>query len=317
MRADASNEEEMRRAVAATVERFGALHGVVHAAGLVDSKNLCPVQNLDGEICEAQFRAKAHGAHVLKNVLRGVELDFCVLFSSSSAVLGGLGLCAYASANTFLDAFAHRQNRDGGLRWISVDWDTWSERTEPGQTDAPRTTLAKLVMTPDEAFEAFSLALRPPGISQVVVSLGDLHARIAQWVERSDEVLTEAGVAASPAHSRPTLANQYLPPRNEMEQTLVDIWQEVLGINSIGVYDNFFELGGHSLLGVRVISRVRRQFKVSLPVSVLFESPTVAELAEAILIKRTQTLDEATLASLLGSLEQLPGEAQPSSPDTI
>ncbi|HEX5709540.1 MAG TPA: SDR family oxidoreductase [Pyrinomonadaceae bacterium] len=317
MRADASNEEEMRRAVAATVERFGALHGVVHAAGLVDSKNLCPVQNLDAEICEAQFRAKAHGAYVLKNVLRGVPLDFCVLFSSSSAVLGGLGLCAYASANTFLDAFAHRQNRAGGLRWISVDWDTWSERTEPESADAPRTTLAKLVMTPDEAFEAFSRALRPSGVSQVVVSLGDLHARIAQWVERSGEVLTEAGVAASPAHSRPTLANQYLPPRNEMEQTLVDIWQEVLGINTIGVYDNFFELGGHSLLGVRVISRVRRHFKVSLPVSVLFEAPTIAELAEAILIKRTQHLDEAALASLLGSLEQPPGEAQPSSSDNV
>jgi acyl transferase domain-containing protein len=314
LRADAADEEEMRRAIDATVERFGALHGVVHAAGLVDERSLCPVQELDAEVCESHFRAKAHGAYVLEEVLRGVPLDFCLLFSSSSSVLGGLGFCAYSAANNFLDAFAHRRNRAGGGRWLSADWDTWSSKAEPEPAGAASTPLARLVMTPDEGFEAFRRVLRAPSLSQVVVSLGDLGARIAQWVERQPEPSAEATGSVSPTHTRPNLANQYLAPRNEMERALVEIWQEVLGIDTIGVYDDFFELGGHSLLGVRVISRVRRHFRASLPVSVLFESRTVAELAEAILVKRAQHLDEAELAGLLGNLVQPPDDALAQAP---
>ncbi len=68
-------------------------------------------------------------------------------------------------------------------------------------------------------------------------------------------------------------------PRDETEQRLHLIWQEVLGRNSFGVEDNFFLLGGHSLLVIRMISRIARSFSVELPVRAVFESPTVAGLA--------------------------------------
>jgi acyl-CoA synthetase (AMP-forming)/AMP-acid ligase II/acyl carrier protein len=71
-------------------------------------------------------------------------------------------------------------------------------------------------------------------------------------------------------------------PRNAVEERLVDIWCEVLEIESIGIHDNFFELGGHSLLATQVISRVRNAFQVELPLQVIFETPTVVGLAQAI-----------------------------------
>jgi len=67
-----------------------------------------------------------------------------------------------------------------------------------------------------------------------------------------------------------------------VQEMLTGIWADILGIKQVGIYDNFFELGGHSLLATRVISQIRKAFKVELPLRCLFESPTVAELAKKI-----------------------------------
>jgi len=77
------------------------------------------------------------------------------------------------------------------------------------------------------------------------------------------------------------LANgtDYLPPRNEPERALVEIWQALLGKGPIGVHDNFFDLGGHSLLAIQFISLLRTRTGVDLPIRMLFESPTPAALA--------------------------------------
>ena len=67
-----------------------------------------------------------------------------------------------------------------------------------------------------------------------------------------------------------------------MEQTLADIWRELLGIDQVGIHDNFFELGGHSLLATQLVSRVRNTLQAEVPLRDLFEHPTVARLAAAI-----------------------------------
>ncbi|MCQ8129233.1 non-ribosomal peptide synthetase, partial [Methylomonas rivi] len=73
-------------------------------------------------------------------------------------------------------------------------------------------------------------------------------------------------------------SNQYMAPRNEAEQTLVEIWQQLLAIDRIGRHDNFFELGGDSILSIQVVSRARQAGIVISPKQ-LFERPTIAELA--------------------------------------
>src|SRR5262249_24609456 len=71
-------------------------------------------------------------------------------------------------------------------------------------------------------------------------------------------------------------------------------WREILGVRVEGVEDNFFELGGHSLMAMQVISRVARAFGVELPVSVIFERPTIAGLAESIEQKLNQPVTKVT-----------------------
>jgi acyl carrier protein len=85
-----------------------------------------------------------------------------------------------------------------------------------------------------------------------------------------------------PDQSRPEVEKNLVAPRTPVEEAIVEIWREVLSLDRVGIHDNFFELGGHSLLATQVISRLRAAFSVELALRSLFESPTVAGLAERI-----------------------------------
>jgi acyl carrier protein len=74
----------------------------------------------------------------------------------------------------------------------------------------------------------------------------------------------------------------YVAPRNETEERVVEIWEQVLRLPKIGIDDNFFELGGHSLMATQVVSRMRESFVIELPLRSLFEYPTIAGIAEEI-----------------------------------
>ncbi|MCA2709690.1 MAG: non-ribosomal peptide synthase/polyketide synthase [Microcystis sp. M015S2] len=76
--------------------------------------------------------------------------------------------------------------------------------------------------------------------------------------------------------------DQYVAPRNGIEEMLVQIWTEILKVEQVGIYDNFFEIGGHSLLATQLVSRIRSLFKIELPLRSLFAAATVAELAHLI-----------------------------------
>jgi amino acid adenylation domain-containing protein len=83
-----------------------------------------------------------------------------------------------------------------------------------------------------------------------------------------------------PEQTRPELEITYTPPRNEMEQKMVSVWQTVLNVEKVGIYDNFFELGGHSLKATKAISKMQRDMGINVKLLDIFRKPTVAELAK-------------------------------------
>ena len=82
--------------------------------------------------------------------------------------------------------------------------------------------------------------------------------------------------------SRQELASTVVNPRDELEQQLTEIWSQVLQVQPISINSNFFDLGGHSLLAVQLFSQIRKQLDKDLPLAILFQSPTIAELAQII-----------------------------------
>ena len=99
------------------------------------------------------------------------------------------------------------------------------------------------------------------------------------WPLNANGKVDRAALARRPLpESSRDRSGDFIAPRNHGEQTLADLWSEVLGLDRVGVHDNFFDLGGHSLLATQLISRIRRTFEVELPLHQLFENPTVAQL---------------------------------------
>ncbi len=90
----------------------------------------------------------------------------------------------------------------------------------------------------------------------------------------------------APDWSHRHLENEYVGPRTPTEKMLAEIWAFVLGVAQPGIHDNFFELGGHSLLATQLISRIRNAFDIDFPLRSIFESPTIAMLAEQVEIAR-------------------------------
>lgn len=93
---------------------------------------------------------------------------------------------------------------------------------------------------------------------------------------------SQSDAEAGARFARPDLDSDYQAPRDEVEKTLVGLWEEMLGVDQVGVEDSFFDLGGHSLVAVRLFARMKRVYPVDLPISILFEAPTIADCAALI-----------------------------------
>ncbi len=311
--ADVTNYEQMQWVVAQSLENFGEINGVIHAAGVAGGGM---IQLKTPEIVNNVFAPKLHGTLVLDKVLKNINLDFLVLCSSLSSIHGGFGQVDYCAANAFLDGFAHLNTSKNGKLTIAINWDAWQEigmavnTTVPDELKNWREETLKNGLLPTEAIEAFERILGN-SFPQVLISTQDLEAVIAQSknfissnsLESKLENLTQL---PNTRHARTLQENTYVAPHNEIEQSIASIWEELIGIDKVGIYDNFFELGGHSLLAVQTISRLREIFQIDLPLrTLLFEAPTVAELATVIAEKQPQQKEIDEIEKLLAEVENL------------
>jgi NRPS condensation-like uncharacterized protein/acyl carrier protein len=83
-----------------------------------------------------------------------------------------------------------------------------------------------------------------------------------------------------PSGTRPPFAKEFAAVRTEIEELIAQTWQDVLRIENIGIQDNFFELGGYSLLATQIVARLQEAFNKDVPLRVLFDAPTIGELAQ-------------------------------------
>ncbi|HEY6804820.1 MAG TPA: SDR family NAD(P)-dependent oxidoreductase [Pyrinomonadaceae bacterium] len=142
--ADVTDESQMSSVVQQARERFGEINGVVHAAGvpgagIIQIKTPAAAANV--------LAPKVAGTRVLDRVLKESKLDFFVLCSSRSSILGGFGNVDYCAANAYLDAFAHYKRATSDSAAVSINWDAWqsvgmlvksAEQATSRKTTAPK-----------------------------------------------------------------------------------------------------------------------------------------------------------------------------------
>ncbi|MEG4005579.1 SDR family oxidoreductase [Microcoleus sp. Pol11C1] len=355
--ADVTNLEQMQVAIALAQKQFGQIDGVIHAAGVPGGG---VIQRKTREEAERILAPKVTGTLVLDFILKDVELDFFVLFSSLASVIGGVGQVDYAGANAFMDAFSHYKSSTNSTFTTCINWDAWqevgmaasaieqfgitpdiaqeklssveqplfettkndmikSDRHNQSSASSESQNVSLTISSPSLAGKEKYNVLAPPNpqlpaqgfsskkilkdgllpseglkvfrrileskLPQVLVSTHDFTSLIER--DNSDSLLnfSETGQKTNlsqAAHPRPELSNAYIAPLNEIEKTIANIWQKFLGVKQVGIHDNFFELGGHSLLATQIIAQMRLAIEMDLPLSILFDTPTVAEISQYI-----------------------------------
>jgi len=131
---------------------------------------------------------------------------------------------------------------------------------------------------PEEGTKALDTVLASAAQSEVIVSSMDLDALRQQ----ATMVVKEEKSGDASKFARPNLESEYVEAKDDIERTLVGFWEELLGVNQVGVRDSFFDLGGHSLIAVRLFAKIKKMWHVEYPISVLFEAPTIEQCANLI-----------------------------------
>jgi len=291
---DVSDPADVERAVATAVERFGALHGVLHAAGV---PGMGLMQFKRPEELDAVLAPKVGGTLALAQALRigepdEVALDFLVLFSSiTSTTGGGPGQVDYCAANAFLDSYAYQQSAAGrpvyAVDWGEWKWNAWSDGLA-GYADSLQkffqANRERIGIGFDDGWRSL-LRVLAGAEPRVVVSTQDFPTMVRFSSQFTVDAVTSPALAqgGGARHPRPELVTAYQEPSGPVEEAIAEIWCDTLRLERVGVLDNFFELGGNSLLGVNIVAALRKHFDLAeLPPHILYEAPTVAALGKVV-----------------------------------
>jgi acyl carrier protein len=109
----------------------------------------------------------------------------------------------------------------------------------------------------------------------------------------------------APTDARLGPEETYVAPRNSVEETIVDIWSQLLGVDSIGVNDNFFALGGNSILAIQLTSRLKKAFDLELQLRAIYDHQTPAALGATVVKAQAEQADVSELTRLLAELENI------------
>ncbi|MET0645392.1 MAG: beta-ketoacyl synthase N-terminal-like domain-containing protein [Pyrinomonadaceae bacterium] len=316
--AELSDPEGVRAVVREALERFGGINGVLHTEV---SSNPAFIQSKQTAIGADALTNNIRGILLLESALKDVQLDFLALFSSASSITGAVGQVDHCATSAFFDSFAHHSSRNNGRATMAIDWDApqWEDFPEQLLPFVPELELQwrqvreRHGLSLQDGVEAFGRLLSGPLTPpiQVVVSKRSFAPVPEQQSALSGaQLLDKLRIYSDLELLNPQVesTSQYTAPSNQVEKMIAEAWQEVLGIERIGIHDKFFDLGGNSLRGIQLMSRLRRLFLLELPMNILFESPTVAEQAIVVSETRRKEQELEELEKMLKEIEGLSAE---------
>jgi len=321
------------------------LDGVIHLAGIFQERLL--LEETRDSFAE-MLRSKVMGTWLLPKLLDEHSNGLFINFSSVNGFFGGFKVGAFAAASSFLDSFSHFQRHKKSLRSFCFAWSMWDEVGISCGYQMKKLSRARGYYTISDRQGLFSLlSSLHYGQSQLLLGLNGSNPRIrcylkaksyqiqklcayltsevaliehisrlkklevkdsfgtpstCRFLQEKEVMLTETSGGTYQANS------DFVVPRTDIERQITIIWEKVLNIPQVSIHDNFFELGGHSLLATQLISRLRKTFKVELPLYSLFENPTVASLANELVKHETKSGLVTKIAQLREKLNSMSDE---------
>jgi NAD(P)-dependent dehydrogenase (short-subunit alcohol dehydrogenase family) len=286
---DIADATALARVVDAAVQRFGAITGVVHAAGLADLGGV--VHTRARSDSERVLAPKIAGTRALEQGLGSQPIEFLVLCSTLGSLLPAakFGQIAYAAANDYLDVAAAAIAKRTGWHTVTVNWDDWVEAgmtVEAHRARGAPTPTKTDGLTHDEGTAVLRriLAYRD---RRIVVSVRDLPSMMAGAKARFDKTTHRFPAKGMPGanplapgaeHALRSAAVRDVD-NDALTAQLTGAFARILEQPDIGPEDSFFEAGGHSLLAMRVLAFARETLGISIGIAAIFDHPTPRSLA--------------------------------------
>jgi amino acid adenylation domain-containing protein len=261
MRADVTSSAQLRAAVQATLRRFGSIEGVVYAAG--SGPGSAPVAE-GAQSLKRGLGASLRGVRAVGDAIAGVSIGRLWLCAPLSALVGGTGRGTRCAGGAYLSALAESRVGASGPATTAVilDPEGLARETATGSSAGGRSPW-------EEALSHLRAGAGAPTIAITARPLPALLAESARFGYSLDPAARESNGSVAEVQSA-------------TEATIASMWQELLGVQRVCRTDSFFRVGGHSLAALQLVSRLREEFKVDLPVRASFEAPTLEELARRI-----------------------------------
>ena len=274
------------------------LDGLICCYDMLDSKPTGLVNELSLKDCQTYLEAQGQFLEQLSRYVDARPLDFCIVMSSLSAKIGGIGQTMHAMAGSYANAFISFKAQQSSNPWMVMNWDRWTDKID--------TDVASHDFSAKEGMSAFRKALDLLPLPSVTIATSHPQLRKEQAIHSSVNIGSQQ--ATHELYERPELEAEFIDASTPTELRLAKLWQDCLKINRIGVHDNFFDLGGHSLLAAQLIRQIKQTFQATVDLGLFFSAPSIAEQSQLI-DSQTKVSDETSdLALDLDALENMTEE---------
>lgn len=296
IKTDIAVKENLKSVIKSIKTRFEHINGIIHSAGNIKD-SLILKKNKDE--CKQILDAKIQGAIFLDELTKNEELDFFVLFSSTSGVFGNFGQCDYAYANAFLDAFSGwrenlRSKNERHGKTISIDWPLWADGGMTIDVESQKwlnQMFGIIPLSSIDGYEAFHDSLGQKLQQQIVLSgQKDKIVKLFGSTLKSTSVMTliEKTPIKPQGHqlvSKEKISERSLDNNNLTEKTinhLVNTIAAILKYNTekIDIEKDYSEIGLDSTIALTFSNQINSFFDIELTPPVFFEYTTIKKLAE-------------------------------------
>jgi acyl transferase domain-containing protein/acyl carrier protein len=267
---DLSDTQQQKEAVAAALEKFGTIDGVIHLGTPCQEETGANLQRREKELLATDEAVSEQPLDFFIS-LSPVEYGYCMAHGEPTG---------YKPWNTAADTWAYdRQSR--GTFAVSV---AWGDRTAGGIPEAEKIVeITKIASQDIAASLARILANNAAAVTVSPVAPGE----IIEFMANAKKEDRTAGGTSSTSHKaipelhqeRPLLETVYAPPTNDIEEKLLRIWQIIFGLKQVGIDDNFFELGGDSIKAVNTVNMIEKTFGTEISLNEFFKRSTIRKIA--------------------------------------
>jgi acyl transferase domain-containing protein/acyl carrier protein len=287
LQADVSNKTDMMQVFAMIKESMPPLQGIIHAAGAVGYQSII---EMDLSTFISVLRPKALGGWILHQLTQDMKLDFFVGFSSIASVWGSKGQSHYAAANHFLDTLANYRH-SLGLPGLSINWGPWAEvGMAAGEAQLFLNRMGVKGLQPEKALTALGVLLGGSSSQMTVVNVDwNIFQSIYEAREKRSLLKKIKIDNSDNTYKKTTKQSDILQKieaagEGDRESILIAYLQaevgNVLGTQLPDTQRGFFDMGMDSLMAVDLKTRLETNLNIYLPTTLIFEFPTIKDLAE-------------------------------------